>query len=69
MVQEECHSFNCLKCICSLKVPGKGLLRSPKLPDTVLFGAGDGEFGAEGLTLRLERPMKKWKLAYKGKML
>jgi hypothetical protein len=49
-------------------VPGKGLLCSPKLPDTVLFGAEDGQYGAEGLTLKPEKPMNKWKLAYKGKM-
>jgi hypothetical protein len=54
--------------VCSVKVPGKGLLCSPKLPDTVLFGAKDDEFGAEGLALKPERAMKKWKLTYKGKM-
>jgi hypothetical protein len=45
-----------------------GLLCSHKLPDTVLFGAKNEEFGAEGLMLKLVRPMKKWKLNYKGKM-
>ncbi|PNF16554.1 hypothetical protein B7P43_G07163 [Cryptotermes secundus] len=54
--------------LCYIAVPGKGLLCSSKLPDTVLFGAKDEEFGAEGLALKLERPMRKWKLTYKGKM-
>ncbi|KDQ88522.1 hypothetical protein L798_06649 [Zootermopsis nevadensis] len=54
--------------LCYVAVPGKGLLCSHKLPDTVLFGAKNEEFGAEGLLLKLVRPMKKWKLNYKGKM-
>ena len=50
------------------QVPGKGLLCSHKLPDTVLFGANKKEFGAEGLMLKPVQAMKKWKLTYKGKM-
>lgn len=50
------------------QVPGKGLLCSHKLPDTVLFGTKTEEFGAEGLFLKPVRAMKKWKLTYKGKM-
>jgi hypothetical protein len=33
-----------------------------------LFGARDGEFGADGLMLKPVRPMKNWKLTYKEKM-
>lgn len=54
--------------LCYIVVPGKGLLCSHKLPDTVLFGAKNEEFGAEGLMLKPVRAMKKWKLSYKGKM-
>ena len=53
---------------CNLQVPGKGLLYSSKLPDTVLFGASDYEFGAEGLSLKPVTAMKKWKLTFKGNM-
>ncbi|CAG9088900.1 unnamed protein product [Plutella xylostella] len=49
-------------------LPGKGLLCSKKIPDTVLFGAEVGEFGAEGLKMTPVEPMKKWTLQYKGPM-
>ncbi|KAI8425991.1 hypothetical protein MSG28_004970 [Choristoneura fumiferana] len=49
-------------------LPGKGMLCSKKLPDTVLFGAEIGEFGAEGIKITPEVPMKKWTLKYKGDM-
>ncbi|XP_069689416.1 uncharacterized protein [Periplaneta americana] len=54
--------------LCYLAVPDKGLLCSERIPDTVLFGAADGEFGAEGLTLKPLKAMQKWKVVYKGKM-
>ncbi|XP_041987767.1 uncharacterized protein LOC121739387 [Aricia agestis] len=49
-------------------LPGKGLLCSKKIPDTVLFGAQIGEFGAEGLKITPVEPMKTWTVAYKGQM-
>ncbi|KAJ2943572.1 hypothetical protein O0L34_g16681 [Tuta absoluta] len=49
-------------------LPGKGLLKSRKLPDTVLFGADVFEFGAEGLKITPVEPMEKWTVAYKGEM-
>ncbi|XP_049957988.1 uncharacterized protein LOC126474556 [Schistocerca serialis cubense] len=54
--------------LCYLIVPGIGLLCSQKIPDTVLFGANDNEFGAEGILFKPVTPMKKWKVTYKGKM-
>ncbi|KAM3955850.1 uncharacterized protein ACR2FA_010194 isoform 2-T2 [Aphomia sociella] len=49
-------------------LPGKGLLCSKKIPDTVLFGAQIGEFGAEGIKMTPVEPMKKWTISYKGPM-
>ncbi|XP_063535367.1 uncharacterized protein LOC134745304 [Cydia strobilella] len=49
-------------------LPGKGLLCSSKLPDTVLFGARSGEFGAEGIRMTPAEAMKRWTLNYQGKM-
>ncbi|XP_045450924.1 uncharacterized protein LOC123659795 [Melitaea cinxia] len=49
-------------------LPGKGLLCSKKIPDTVLFGAQIGEFGAEGIMMTPVEPMKKWTVSYKGPM-
>ncbi|XP_032520520.2 uncharacterized protein LOC116772433 [Danaus plexippus] len=49
-------------------LPGKGLLCSKKIPDTVLFGAQIGEFGAEGVLITPAEPMKKWTVSYKGPM-
>jgi hypothetical protein len=49
------------------KVPEEGLLTSPKLPDSTLFGTED-EFGAEGLKFEPLEPMRKWKMSYKGQM-
>ncbi|XP_047993503.1 uncharacterized protein LOC125231937 [Leguminivora glycinivorella] len=51
-----------------LGLPGKGLLCSSKLPDTVLFGARSGEFGAEGIRIAPAEPMRRWTLHYQGKM-
>ncbi|XP_021207156.1 uncharacterized protein LOC101744336 isoform X1 [Bombyx mori] len=50
------------------QLPGKGLLCSKKIPDTVLFGAEIGEFGAEGIKMTPVEPMKKWNISYKGQM-
>lgn len=50
------------------QLPGKGLLCSKKIPDTVLFGAQIGEFGAEGLKITPVAPMAKWTVSYKGEM-
>ncbi|XP_049874258.1 uncharacterized protein LOC126372504 [Pectinophora gossypiella] len=49
-------------------LPGKGLLCSKKLPDTVLFGADVFSFGAEGLIITPREPMERWTVAYKGEM-
>ncbi|XP_045525863.1 uncharacterized protein LOC123715088 [Pieris brassicae] len=49
-------------------LPDKGLLCSKKIPDTVLFGAEDDTFGAEGIRITMVEPMKKWNIAYKGQM-
>ncbi|CAH0398899.1 unnamed protein product [Chilo suppressalis] len=49
-------------------LPGKGLLCSKRLPDTVLFGAQIGEFGAEGIKMTPVEPMTKWAVTYKGQM-
>ncbi|KAH9636746.1 hypothetical protein HF086_005069 [Spodoptera exigua] len=46
----------------------KGLLCSKKIPDTVLFGAEIGEFGAEGIKIIPVTPMVKWTISYKGQM-
>ncbi|XP_046683308.1 uncharacterized protein LOC124369363 isoform X2 [Homalodisca vitripennis] len=53
-----------------LKVPGVGLLLSPKLPDTVLNvdEAEDSSFSSEGLKLTPLQPMTCWWLQYKGMM-
>ncbi|XP_077291561.1 uncharacterized protein LOC143914977 isoform X2 [Arctopsyche grandis] len=51
-----------------LIIPGKGLLCSTKIPDTLLFGAKPLEFGAEGLLLSPIEPMKRWKVTYNEKM-
>ncbi|KAL0871663.1 hypothetical protein ABMA27_004186 [Loxostege sticticalis] len=59
-------------CMCNglfyIGLPGKGLLCSKKIPDTVLFGAQIGEFGAEGIKMTPLEPMAKWAITYKGKM-
>uniref|UniRef100_A0A2A4JMP5 Uncharacterized protein n=1 Tax=Heliothis virescens TaxID=7102 RepID=A0A2A4JMP5_HELVI len=49
-------------------LPNKGLLCSKKIPDTVLFGAEIGEFGAEGIKITPVVPMQKWTVSYKGQM-
>ncbi|XP_013188592.1 uncharacterized protein LOC106133418 [Amyelois transitella] len=49
-------------------LPGKGLLCSKKIPDTVLFGAEVSEFGAEGIKMAPVEPMKKWSVTYRGQM-
>ncbi|CAG9782082.1 unnamed protein product [Diatraea saccharalis] len=49
-------------------LPGKGLLCSKKIPDTVLFGAQISEFGAEGIKMTPVEPMNKWTVSYKGQM-
>lgn len=49
------------------KVPGEGLLTSPKFPDSTIFGTED-EFGAEGLKFEPLEPMRKWKMQYKGQL-
>ncbi|XP_053606654.1 uncharacterized protein LOC128673079 [Plodia interpunctella] len=49
-------------------LPGKGLLCSKKLPDTVLFGAQVSEFGAEGIKMTPVEPMMRWNVTYKGQM-
>ncbi|CAG4946590.1 unnamed protein product [Parnassius apollo] len=49
-------------------LPGKGLLCSKKIPDTVLFGAQTGQFAAEGIKMEPVEPMKKWTVSYKGQM-
>ncbi|XP_066995909.2 uncharacterized protein [Anabrus simplex] len=54
--------------LCYLVVPGIGLLCSEKLPDTVLFGSNNSEFGAEGISLKPIQPMHKWKVIFEGKM-
>ncbi len=52
----------------SWKMPGLGLLRSKKLPDTVLFGAQDGLFGAEGIRIQPVKPLKQWRVEFEGVM-
>ncbi|CAK1544878.1 unnamed protein product [Leptosia nina] len=49
-------------------LPEKGMLCSKKIPDTVLFGAEIGEFGAEGIKITPVETMKRWSLSYKGQM-
>lgn len=48
-------------------MPGEGLLKSPKQPDSLMFGTED-EFGAEGLKFEPLEPMRKWKISYKGQL-
>lgn len=50
-----------------LRIPEEGLLLSPKLPDSLMFGSED-EFGAEGLKFTPIEPMRKWKVQYKGQL-
>lgn len=50
-----------------IRLPGVGVLQLPRMPDTLLFGDGEG-FGAEGLKITPVKPMAVWKLQYKGKM-
>lgn len=50
------------------QLPGVGLLRSKKLPDTILFGAKDGLFGAEGIRIEPVEPLKKWRVQFEGVM-
>ncbi|XP_075225831.1 uncharacterized protein LOC142326986 [Lycorma delicatula] len=49
-------------------VPGKGILCSLKIPDTVLFGAKENQYGAEGLIMTPIEPMKKWHITFDGEM-
>ncbi|XP_034240490.1 uncharacterized protein LOC117644891 [Thrips palmi] len=49
-------------------MPGIGLLRSKKLPDTVLFGAQEGKFGAEGIRIEPVEALKKWRVDFEGVM-
>ncbi|XP_063239750.1 uncharacterized protein LOC134540767 [Bacillus rossius redtenbacheri] len=51
-----------------LVTPDRGLLCSSKLPDTVLFGAREGQFGAEGFLATPVQPMRTWRVAYHGHM-
>ncbi|PSN35517.1 hypothetical protein C0J52_18435 [Blattella germanica] len=64
----ERRHYGTINGLCYLVVPGKGLLCNPKIPDTILFGAKDNEFGAEELSLKPVKAMKKWKISYKGNM-
>lgn len=50
-----------------LRIPQEGLLLSPKLPDSLMFGTAD-EFGAEGLKFTLIEPMRKWRIQYQGQL-
>ncbi|XP_024937100.1 uncharacterized protein LOC107264026 isoform X2 [Cephus cinctus] len=49
-------------------VPGVGLLCSSKIPDTVLHGARENEFGAEGIRFIPIEPMKHWRVEFEGDM-
>ncbi|XP_046395341.1 uncharacterized protein LOC124162750 [Ischnura elegans] len=55
-----------------LNVPEIGFLESMKLPDTILFQENMEKsmrlFSAEGLRFTPLRPLKKWKISYKGNM-
>ncbi|XP_046986589.1 uncharacterized protein LOC124556662 isoform X2 [Schistocerca americana] len=54
-----------------VKVPNVGLLKSPKLPDTMMFRnelERKDKYGAEGLVIAPFQPMRTWELQYKGKM-
>ncbi|KAK7073873.1 hypothetical protein SK128_024757 [Halocaridina rubra] len=50
-----------------IRLPGVGMLQLPRMPDTLLFGDGEG-FGAEGLKINPVKPMAHWKIQYKGAM-
>jgi hypothetical protein len=50
-------------------VPGIGLLKSEKLPNTELRSSGSEEcYAAEGIQFQIIKPMEKWKISYHGKM-
>ncbi|CAG0913306.1 unnamed protein product [Notodromas monacha] len=53
-----------------VKIPGVGLLESPKIPDTMLFQdeTASPYFGAEGISLTMLKPLEEWAVNYDGKM-
>ncbi|XP_033207567.1 uncharacterized protein LOC117167072 [Belonocnema kinseyi] len=51
-----------------LLVPGVGLFRSEKLPNTLLNGTEEKVFAAEGIRFTPIEPMKEWKVEFDGKM-
>lgn len=49
-------------------IPGLGLLKHKKLPDTCLFGATNDAYGAEGIRIQPIEPLKTWKVEFDGFM-
>ncbi|XP_045615430.1 uncharacterized protein [Procambarus clarkii] len=52
------------------KVPGRGLLVSPKHPDTITFRdeKDEDKFATGNITIMPESPMKVWRLKFSGKL-
>jgi len=51
-----------------LRVPGVGVLQSPRLPDTLLKADNDNSYSGEGIHIKIIKPMRQWTIEYKGKM-
>jgi len=52
-----------------MRIPGEGVFKHPKHPDTCLFTDTDTTWEAEGLKLTMVEPMKRWTVEYEGPMI
>jgi hypothetical protein len=51
-----------------MRIPEVGVLLHPKHPDTTFFTDTEDTWSAEGLSLDLKEPMKRWSISYQGPM-
>lgn len=51
-----------------LRIPGVGLLLSPRLPEALMKADNDEEYSAEGLRIEAVQPMRHWRVSYSGKL-
>ncbi|KAK3921904.1 6-phospho-beta-galactosidase [Frankliniella fusca] len=68
IVGSERRQKNIVNGLVYILMPGLGLLRSKKLPDTILFGAKDDAFGAEGIRITPVKALKQWRVQFEGVM-
>ncbi|XP_034241523.1 uncharacterized protein LOC117645431 [Thrips palmi] len=68
IVGSERRHHNIINSPIYLLVPGLGLLKHKKLPDTCLFGATDDAYGAEGIRIQPVEPLKTWRVEFDGVM-